>query len=410
MFNLPAPSSQPSVPSFNFGPTAQTSLSLPTQPSLSLPQTSFGSTNQPTFGLTGSSGLGVSAQPTFGATTQSTFGSTAQPTFNTGTQSAFGNLTSFGSQPATSFSFPNPSNTTFSFNTTNTNPLGLTQSIQPLQPSLSTSSAPTTDTSRGLGGEGTSVGQTNANNKSVKDQHLPPEINGLVESFKNFIKEQKMIRDENSQPRFSVKPIVEINSELDDVLRIQLERLQVVLQRNKKTAESLKQETSCLVSDAETAHRALKSEGISSMSYPLGPDKYVSASTTLEYFGKMVDQFEEMMKTYSRQIKELEIHLDYLHKPTHTHDLLIVVKKQHEALIALAAEIYSLHETVSREVTDYNEQASPMITGKTINIGNDPFNLSERPICQPIAFPTFSFQRTNQPNTSNVSSPFKMIE
>lgn len=405
MFNFSVPSTQTSVQPFNFGQPTQTSLSLPSQTSLSLPQTSFGSTAQPAFGLTGTSGLGVSSQPTFGSTSQSAFGAAPQTAFSTATQSAFGNLTSFGSQPATSFSFPTTSTSTFSFNT---NPLGLTQATQPLQPALSATATSTTNTNRGLGGEGTSVGQTNANNKSVKDQHLPPEINSLVESFKNFIKEQKMIRDENAQPRFSFKPIVEINSELDDVLRIQLERLQVVLQRNKKTADSLKQETSSLVSDAETAHRALKSEGISSISYPLGPDKYVSASTTLDYFTKMVDQFEDMMKTYSRQIKELEIHLDYLHKPTHTHDLLIVVKKQHEALIALAAEIYGLHETISRQVTDRTEEASPMITGKTINIGSDPFNLSERPICKPIAFPTFSIQKNNQSNNTTSSTSYKM--
>ena len=300
-------------------------------------------------------------------------------------------LPTFG-QTMSSFAFPTTSQapqSTFMFHP---NPLALTQPVQPLQQTVVTATA---ESSRGLGGEGAAGGQTNTNMKSAKDQHLPPELNTLVESFKTFIKDQKIIRDENVQPRFSFQPIVEINTELDEVLRVQLESLQVILQKNKKTVDSLKQETSSLVSDAETAHRALKSEGISSMSYPLGPDKYVTASTTLEYFNKLVDTFEERMKTYSRQIRELEVHLDYLHKPTQTQDLLIVVKKQHEALVALAAEIYRLHETVSKIAGDHTEEQL-IPTGKTINIGGDPSLPEERPISKPIAFPTFSIQKKTQ--------------
>ena len=242
--------------------------------------------------------------------------------------------------------------TMFSFNT---NPLTSTQLLQ--QQAITMANNPS-DSNRGLGGEGAAGGQANTNMKSAKDQHLPPDLNTLVESFKIFIKDQKLIRDENSQPRFSFQPIVDIDTELDEVLRVQLERLQVILQKNKKLVDLLKQETSSLVSDAETAHRALKSERISLMSYPLGPDKYVTASTTIEYFNKLVDTFEERMSTYSRQIKELELHLDYLHKPTQTQDLLIVAKKHHEALVALAADIYGLHETVSKLSSDQPDMHS----------------------------------------------------
>lgn len=338
------------------------------------------------------------------------FGQTAQPAISSTAPTSF----SFPQQPQTTFSQPQ---TSFSFNTNQLTqpiqPLQQTQPLQqlqpfqplqqlqpstnlnqwnPLQPSITTTTtAGTVADTRGLGGEGTSGGQINTNNKSAKDQHLPPELNSLVESFKTFIKDTKLIRDENAQSRFSVQPIVDINSELD-VLRVKMEGLEVTLQKNKKNTSSLKQETSRLVSDAETAHRALKSESISSISFPLGPDKYVSSKTTLDYFHKLVDTFEERMNIYSQKIKELEISLDHLQKPIQTQDLLTVVEKQHQALVALAAEIYGVHETVSK-ISGADHQEQNTIVGKTIDIGGEQVLPSEKQISKPIAFPTFSFQK-----------------
>lgn len=262
--------------------------------------------------------------------------------------------------------------------------------------SLSLSSAPTTTATgltaaRDLGGEGATGGGSSNASKDPKDQPLPPELVAIVESFKNSLKEQKTIRDENNQPRFAMQSIVEISNELEDNLRVKLAKLDVVLRKNKKTIEVLKKETSNLVSDAETANRSVKAQGLDSTSspYPFTPSRYVPSSNQ-RYFTKLVDQYEKQMSLYSKQIDELSRHLENMNKVVSPSELLTVVRRQHEALIALAAEIYAVHEHIGRYSDDTHVSAPvPHATIAIRHEGEDSPSKTERQTTKPISFPTF---------------------
>lgn len=273
-----------------------------------------------------------SGLPAFGSLTQPTQTSTLQ------TSTAF---PAFGTQTTTSLPAFGASLT-----------LPGQQVVQPLgllpQQQLQLQQQPV---ARGLGGEGATAGENANANKSAKDTTiLPTEWLPLVESFKKFVKDQKTIKEENVQPRFSVEPIQEISTELSEGLRSQLQRLDITLQKNAKSVEILKKETTALICDAETCYRAIKSEGFASSSYNLQQNQYMTPSSHV-YFVKLLEEFERQMTTYSTQIKELEMHLENINKPHVPQELLTIIRKQHDTLVALAAEIYLIHEEVNKQAT-----------------------------------------------------------
>lgn len=264
---------------------------------------------------------------------------------------------------------------------------------------------------RGLGGEGAAGGQSASSTKSSKDTaNLPSELLPLVDSFKKFVKDQKQIKDENSQPRFSVQPILEVGSELDDSLRLNLQKLDVVLQKNSKAIESLKKETTSLVSDAETAYRAIKSDGLSApSSFAIGQHQY-TAPASHKYFSALLKEFEEQMELYSKQIKELEFHLENINKPYMAQELVVIIRKQHETLVALAAEIYAVHEQIGKlensnlRADHDGTSAGGSSAAKTSTLGPNPFasvshrNASPMQVAQQPSAPSTNFFSSNAPS------------
>ena len=276
--------------------------------------------------------------------------------------------------------------------------------------SLSLTSAPAPQpvatVSMGLGGEGASNQAAATDSKLPKDsQVLPPEISSIVDSLKTFIAAQKSLSDKNSLPKYSVQPILDINSELDENFKTALQRLDVTLERNKTAVESLKKETNLMVSDAENAFRSIKSLGISatSTSYPFVQSP-ASPARTSAYFDRLVNQFEQQMDIYSRQIKELEVHLANMNKPHPPHEVIMIVKKQHETLIALASEIYALHEHISSLDTKQSSglpsraESLPKGTKPKSFVGPNPFALSSS------SSPLVSSSHNHPENPGSVSS------
>lgn len=276
---------------------------------------------------------------------------------------------------------------------------------------------------RGLGGEGASGESTLSSSKNPRDQPLPPELKTIVEEFKNFLKDIKNTRDENTLPKYSIQPIVDISNELDDNLRIQLEKLDVVLRKNQKSLEALKRETSKIFEDGENAVRGLKQDSIVSgtqapylsTSLTNQTGRFLPSSSTSAYFSHLVSEFEETMTIYSNQIRELENHLDNITKinTINGNDIISIVKRQHEALIALAAEVYALHEQVCRlaevERAHPRGSSSGMIHPNISITTAQKLSEKERQVTKPIAFPTFSFDR---PATSvpSGSEPVNVIQ
>jgi len=199
----------------------------------------------------------------------------------------------------------------------------------------------------GLGGIDVNNSTTSGTNttKSCKDTEvIPDELHNLVENLKKFVKEQKEIREENCCQRFSIEPILQVETELDENIKNELNKIDIELQRNSKVIDSLKKETNQLLIDAEMAYRLVKSAP------PTQSDLYNNLTDhsrnpmVSKYFESMIQKFEEKMEIYSQQIKDLENHLNNINKPYNADELFLIMKKQHETLIAFASELYSIQD------------------------------------------------------------------
>lgn len=348
----------------------------------------------------------------FGATTSTPSAAPQQPA---STGFSFGSIQPqpATSAPAFSFGSSQPS-TSLSTGFSLSSSTGLGASL--IAPTTATAApANTTLTAaRDLGGEGAAGGSNATTSKDPKDQPLPPELSAVVEAFKTSLKQQKTIRDENNQQRFSMQPIVDISNELEENLHVKLAKLDVTLRKNKKTIEVLKKETSSLVSDAEAANRSVKSHGFDSnvSQYPFTPSRF-SSSPVHVYFTKLVDHYEEQMATYSAQIKELTRHLDNMNKAIEPAELLNVIRRQHEALITLAAEIYAIHEHVGRYSEDNRTPAPHKHTTIAMRHEGEQDSVSEaRPVTKPISFPTFVRHEkpAATPTSAEASNPNRFPE
>lgn len=314
-------------------------------------QFNFGTTFNPT---TQQLTLPTFGQATAVASTKPSLGSTFTLSTATTAPTVFGNVQT----TIQSSMFP-----TLSTGTSTASTLSLT-----LPTTVTTTNVSQPNTFHGLGGLATSEsqgsGSSSNTNKSTKEAYtLPPEIAHLVDSFKQFVKEQKLIKDENSQQRFSIQPILEVETELEENLKINLHKLELDLQRNAKSIESLKKDTTKLLSNAEMAYRITRIDPPSSsnQTYAIAQNQYINASTH-QYFLETVIQFQTQMERYSKQIDELKLHLENMNKPYGTEELFQAMKKQHETLVSLASSVYAFHDHVSKLKQQNNKSIAPQTT------------------------------------------------
>lgn len=269
---------------------------------------------------------------------------------------------------------------------------------------LASSSAAVTQTStqsnafHGLGGTQTTSSESSADhtlkaNKANKESPIPPEMLPLVEALKQFVKEQKVIREENSQQRFSIQPILDVGAQIEDSLRLDLQKIEVDIQRNSRAIDALKKDTNKLLASAEMAYRISRLDLTQTpSSYTMAQNKYINASTN-QYFVEMIDNFELQMNNYSKQIQDLRTHIENMNKPYSSEELLQIMRKQHETLISLAAKVYAIHEDISQlkpslrsqtKITETSTETTFSSSSPSNNrsfVGPNPFGLTgdERP-------------------------------
>lgn len=176
---------------------------------------------------------------------------------------------------------------------------------------------------------------------------VPPELLNLVQNFKDFVKSQKALREENFSQRFSITPIVQVETDLEENIRSNVHRIDLELQQKNKIVESIKTNTTALMKDAELAHRLLKTEIPFNLNTFTISENQINNPSARKYFLNTIEKFEEQMETYSRNIKDLELHLNNLNKSYTPEELIVMMKKQHETLIALASEVYLVHEEIN---------------------------------------------------------------
>jgi len=286
--------------------------------------------------------------------TQFNFGSV--PTLTTSSANAFTFATQ--STPLPTLSSLTTTTAPFSMTTTPMVPMvpnqTLTLTLTTVSTAVTQPSAQTTDAFHGLGGTQTTSSESGADhslnqNKSNKETtFIPPEMVPLVEALKQFVKQQKAIREENSQQRFSIQPILEVGAQIEDNLRVLLHKIEVDIQRNSKAMDGLKRDTNKLLSSAEMAYRISRVDVLQTpSSYTDAQNKYINASTH-QYFIDTIDNFSLQMNVYSKQIQELRTHIDNMNKPYSSEELFQIMRKQHETLISLAAKVYAIHEDINQ--------------------------------------------------------------
>ncbi|XP_074600483.1 nucleoporin p58/p45-like [Brevipalpus obovatus] len=184
---------------------------------------------------------------------------------------------------------------------------------------------------------------------NVKEpQEVPAELITLVEDLKKFIHTQKTIREENCCQKFSIEPIVQVETEMDEI-HSGLHKIEVDMQRCGKMVESLKEETRELLSNAEMAFRLVKSDAAAiRRGIYNSPDAHLHNIPSVDkYFRMMITKFENNLKMYSNQVDDLVNHLENLNKPHNPEELFLIMKKQHEIMVGLASHIYEIKEKIS---------------------------------------------------------------
>lgn len=186
---------------------------------------------------------------------------------------------------------------------------------------------------------------------------IPPELLSLVTDFKTFVSQQKTIREENCQ-RFSVTSIVEVEKHLEHGITNALHKIELDLHTKGKMVESLRANTEVLLKDADLANRLMKTDqGFNPTFVGASTENQLSNPSAKQYFARVIEGFESQMQAYQLRIKELEQQLNNLNKQCTAEELILTMKKQHEALIALAAEVYMVHEEIAK-FKKHDEKAS----------------------------------------------------
>ncbi|XP_057657708.1 nuclear pore complex protein Nup58 [Diorhabda carinulata] len=374
--------------------------------------TLFGTpTSTPSFGTTTNVGGFSSAQPTVAninaaPTTTSTFGSAVSSapafgsTFATATTSSFGTIgtpaPSFGtaSTAAATPTFGNTLTATSSLPVTTSTPsfgnfttttaapsFGATSTATPLFGSAATSSAaapstglgfnlsattsaPTTS-SVGLGGLATTQTKIVTTQKDVtpKDQPLPNEIHQTVESFKEFVKQQKIHSSDIA--KCSIRDFRKVEQDIIQLTTL-LSEVESQLQKNRQIAENLKYDTARCLKDVEIAQRTQDTP----------PGLQYENIAPLKFFLNLADKFEREMQVLKIQIEGADNYVKN-HKssnPLTPQDLAVGMRRLHESFVALAGRLHSVHSQVESQ-----KEAYLQTTRQLYNDNSNPFDSLYKP-------------------------------
>ncbi|XP_046452713.1 nucleoporin p58/p45-like isoform X1 [Daphnia pulex] len=326
-FGNPAPTN--SSFSFGSGPATLTSSAAPF---------SFGTTTAPQ--QTGGFQMGTSnASSTggfgFGSTSQAPAFSFSSAPLNTGTATK--------SMTGAPFGFGAPSSTGFGLGAASSAPFtGLTTNV------ISTT---TTAPSLGLGGiNSTTFGgdlsasnsQGKSDSKAFNEMPVPAEISQSVEEFKKHVKEQKAKKDEVS--RGSNKAPEKVGEEVETLKNI-LSNLANNIQQHSALVHKLKHDVALEIKNAEIAQRTKET----------APSMQLDNTAPLEYFMRLVTDFEQRMQFYKQQIEDTERNLLAMTKQhaLTPQELMGTMKKLHEAFVLLAGRVHMIHTSLQNYKDDY---------------------------------------------------------
>ncbi|XP_015788825.1 nucleoporin p58/p45 [Tetranychus urticae] len=184
---------------------------------------------------------------------------------------------------------------------------------------------------------------------TLKEREIvPDELMAHVENLRRFIKDQKMIREENCCQRFTIEPIVQIETEMDENIKAVLPKLEIEIQRCTKTVDSLKKEARELLHDAEMSYRLSKS-GVAFRSIYNSPENlHFNSPFVDKYFQTRIEKFEERVKVYQEQIKDLQTLIQTFNKSYTPEELFAIIRRQHEILVGLSSQVYAIQDTVAK--------------------------------------------------------------
>ncbi|XP_076236238.1 nuclear pore complex protein Nup58 isoform X2 [Calliopsis andreniformis] len=338
-----------STPFGSTTPTSTLSFGAPTTQTTTTGLTGFGFSNTPASSApiqSGGLGLGTSATTT-----------TATSLFPTPATSAplFSGL-SFGTPAAsTSLSFGTPASTaatggiTFGAPVTTAPLFGSSVTGGGLLGTKSPSSTTitTTTTSKGLGGldvslssKGLSQGTTNQT--ANKDNVWPPELLQTIDKFKEFVKEQKVLSSDIA--RGSARPLNRCAEDTALLMEI-LTTLAGSVQRDRSSADKLRQDTAKALQNAEIAQRT----------HDTPPGLQYENNAPLLFFMELADTFEHDLMLFRSQIETTEKHIQTMMTPkTLTpQELTMAMSKLHESLVAVAGKLQGVHSKVQQQKEQY---------------------------------------------------------
>ncbi|XP_052793925.1 nucleoporin p58/p45-like isoform X2 [Mya arenaria] len=178
--------------------------------------------------------------------------------------------------------------------------------------------------------------------KSAKETMVENNIMLDVDELRKFVKEEK--GEMEQMKRLSSTPMGKVQEDCA-ALRQLLSLVSSGLQRNVCNVEKLKREMTGELKHAEMAVRTKETP----------PGLQYENTAPMLYFQCVIESFESQMLQYRQQIEMLENHLASLHQPSRlTHDeLILLLRRLHEAFVAMAAQLQQIHEAVKTQKEHY---------------------------------------------------------
>ncbi|XP_064481737.1 nucleoporin p58/p45-like isoform X2 [Ornithodoros turicata] len=339
----------PTLTTFGSFATPTSAAATTSAPSLTVTTTTTAAASTPSFSF---GGFGTTTTTTAATTTTAglTFGGSSLLTTTTAAATTAPSVFGASLFPTTTTTTSGAAAPVFGQTATTSTGFSLGSLSSTSAPSLSATASATVPatSSVGLGGvdilpassaAGSAGGKAD---KAVKESTLPNEIVQTVESFKAYVNEQKEVREEIF--RVSSRLITKVQEETS-ALRQLLSTIESGIQRNALAIDRLKEDTALELKNAEIAHHTKETPAAL---------QYENTAPTV-YFQRLVASFSQQMKLYKQQIEELEQHFASMSSSSSLtpQDLTLLVKRQHETFVSLAAQLHSLHNSVQKRKEEF---------------------------------------------------------
>ncbi|XP_011333199.1 nucleoporin p58/p45 isoform X2 [Ooceraea biroi] len=314
---------------------------------LSTPTTSIN------FGFSSASTTQAQPSSLLGSNVATTM-TTAPSLFPTATSAPLFTGLSFGTPATTStLTFGAPSSTpatgglTFGTATTNTSLFGSGAGSTLLGAKPTIAVTTTTNTNKGLGGLDVSISnkglsQGNSSSTAAKENLLPNELMQTIDKFKDFVKVQKGLSSDIA--RGSSRPLNRCAEDTASLMEM-LSTLSGSVQRDRSSADKLKQDTAKALQSAEIAQRT----------HDTPPGLQYENNAPLQFFMELAETFEQDLMLFRSQIETTEKHIQTMMAPrTLTpQELALAMSKLHESLVTVAGRLQGIHAKVQQQKEQY---------------------------------------------------------